>query len=35
VTLAGSVLFLLFGVIYLYEAFLSIDTETADFNPSN
>ncbi|EMD41275.1 hypothetical protein CERSUDRAFT_42017 [Gelatoporia subvermispora B] len=33
VTLAGSGLFLLFGIIYLYEAFLSIDAETSDFRP--
>ncbi|KAH9947327.1 hypothetical protein B0H21DRAFT_692146 [Amylocystis lapponica] len=32
VTLAGSALFLLFGVIYLYEAFL-IDPEDSDFLP--
>ncbi|TCD62529.1 hypothetical protein EIP91_006780, partial [Steccherinum ochraceum] len=31
VTLAGSALFLLFGVIYLYEAFLSIDIDVTDF----
>ncbi|CCM06357.1 uncharacterized protein FIBRA_08614 [Fibroporia radiculosa] len=35
VTLAGSLLFLAFGMIYLYEAFLAIDTETADFDPLN
>ncbi|KAI0641238.1 hypothetical protein C8Q79DRAFT_992590 [Trametes meyenii] len=33
VTLAASGLFLLFGVVYLYEALLSIDPETADFHP--
>jgi len=32
VTLAGSALFLLFGVIYLYEAFLSIDIDVTDFS---
>jgi len=35
VTLAGSALFLGFGLIYLYEAFASIDTDDADFNPAN
>ncbi|KZT00891.1 UPF0016-domain-containing protein [Laetiporus sulphureus 93-53] len=35
VTLAGSMLFLAFGLLYLYEAFLSIDTDSADFNPAN
>ncbi|KAI0364926.1 UPF0016-domain-containing protein [Pilatotrama ljubarskyi] len=33
VTLAASGLFLLFGVVYLYEALLSIDPETTDFHP--
>ncbi|OBZ79361.1 GDT1-like protein C17G8.08c [Grifola frondosa] len=33
VTLAGSALFLIFGVVYLYEAFLSIDPDTTDFDP--
>lgn len=32
VTLAGSALFLLFGIIYLYEAFLSIDIDVTDFS---
>ncbi|KAK7688315.1 hypothetical protein QCA50_008687 [Cerrena zonata] len=32
VTLAGSALFLLFGVIYLYEAFISMDIDTTDFS---
>ncbi|KAH8091388.1 UPF0016-domain-containing protein [Cristinia sonorae] len=32
VTLAGSALFLLFGVIYLYEAFISIDIDVTDFS---
>ncbi len=31
VTLAASALFLLFGVVYLYEAF--VDPETSDFHP--
>ncbi|TFY69658.1 hypothetical protein EVJ58_g310 [Rhodofomes roseus] len=35
VTLAGSALFLGFGLIYVYEAFASIDTDNADFNPAN
>ncbi|EPS95843.1 hypothetical protein FOMPIDRAFT_1168213 [Fomitopsis schrenkii] len=35
VTLAGSILFLAFGLIYLYESFASIDTDIADFNPTN
>ncbi|PCH32972.1 UPF0016-domain-containing protein [Wolfiporia cocos MD-104 SS10] len=35
VTLAGSVLFLAFGIIYLYEAFLTIDTDSSDFDPTN
>ncbi|EIW65354.1 UPF0016-domain-containing protein [Trametes versicolor FP-101664 SS1] len=33
VTLAASGLFLVFGVVYLYEALLSIDPETTDFHP--
>ena len=33
VTLAASALFLLFGVVYLYEAFLAIDPEAADLHP--
>ncbi|KAH9852348.1 UPF0016-domain-containing protein [Lenzites betulinus] len=33
VTLAASALFLLFGVVYLYEALLAIDPETTDFHP--
>ena len=33
VTLAASALFLLFGVVYLYEALLSIDPEVTDFHP--
>ena len=32
VTLAGSLLFLLFGVIYLYEAFLAIDIDVSDIS---
>ncbi|GBE78772.1 UPF0016-domain-containing protein [Sparassis latifolia] len=32
VTLAGSALFLIFGISYLYEAFLSIDPDDADFH---
>lgn len=35
VTLAGSILFLAFGLIYLYESFAAIDTDIADFNPTN
>jgi len=31
VTLAGSALFLLFGLIYLYEAFIAIDIDVTDF----
>ena len=30
---AASALFLLFGVVYLYEALLSIDPEATDFHP--
>ncbi|KAH9911572.1 uncharacterized protein BXZ73DRAFT_56872 [Epithele typhae] len=33
VTLAASALFLLFGVVYLYEAFAAIDPEAADLHP--
>ncbi|KAI0770892.1 hypothetical protein BD413DRAFT_476469 [Trametes elegans] len=33
VTFAASGLFLLFGVVYLYEALLAIDPETTDFHP--
>ena len=33
VTLSASALFLLFGVVYLYEAFLAIDPEAADLHP--
>ncbi|KAH9885599.1 UPF0016-domain-containing protein [Cubamyces lactineus] len=33
VTFAASALFLLFGVVYLYEALLSIDPEATDFHP--
>ncbi|KAL1940529.1 hypothetical protein VTO73DRAFT_7964 [Trametes versicolor] len=33
VTLAASGLFLVFGVVYLYEALLAIDPETTDFHP--
>ncbi|OCH88824.1 UPF0016-domain-containing protein [Obba rivulosa] len=33
VTLAGSALFILFGIIYLYEAFLSIEADPSDFRP--
>ncbi|KAI0638743.1 UPF0016-domain-containing protein [Trametes polyzona] len=33
VTLAASGLFLLFGVVYLYEALFAIDPETKDFHP--
>ncbi|KAI8969685.1 hypothetical protein BD414DRAFT_581841 [Trametes punicea] len=33
VTLAASALFLLFGVVYLYDALLAIDPETTDFHP--
>ncbi|EJF58520.1 hypothetical protein BD309DRAFT_877829 [Dichomitus squalens] len=33
VTLAASGLFLLFGIVYLYEAFLPIDTDKADLHP--
>lgn len=32
VTLSGSVLFLLFGIIYLYEAFISMDIDLTDFS---
>ncbi|KAL4245331.1 GDT1 family protein [Abortiporus biennis] len=32
VTLAGSALFLLFGLIYLYEAFISMDIDVTDFS---
>lgn len=36
VTLGGSLLFLAFGVIYLYEAFvMDADTADLDFNPAN
>jgi len=31
VTLAGSALFLLFGLIYLYEAFIALDIDVTDF----
>ncbi|KAI0075691.1 UPF0016-domain-containing protein [Panus rudis PR-1116 ss-1] len=31
VTLAGSALFLLFGLIYLYEAFISMDIDVTDY----
>lgn len=30
VTLSGSILFILFGVIYLYEAFYTIDIDVSD-----
>ncbi|KAM5542313.1 hypothetical protein V8D89_004186 [Ganoderma adspersum] len=33
VTLAASALFILFGIVYFYEAFLSIDTDKADLHP--
>ncbi|KAI1787672.1 hypothetical protein LXA43DRAFT_1028501 [Ganoderma leucocontextum] len=32
VTLAASALFILFGIVYFYEAFLSIDTDKADLH---
>lgn len=32
VTLAGSILFILFGIIYLYEAFHSIDIDVSDIS---
>lgn len=32
VTFAGSALFILFGIIYLYEAFLSIDIDVSDIS---
>jgi len=32
VTLSGSALFLLFGLIYLYEAFISMDIDVTDFS---
>ena len=33
VTLAASGLFILFGIVYFYEAFLSIDPDKADLHP--
>ncbi|GJE89277.1 TMEM165/GDT1 family protein [Phanerochaete sordida] len=33
VTLAGSALFILFGIIYLYEAFHSMDIDVSDLTP--
>lgn len=32
VTLSGSILFILFGIIYLYEAFHAIDIEVPDIS---
>lgn len=32
VTLSGSALFLIFGFIYLYEAFVSMDIDLTDFS---